>query len=183
MIARLAFLHFFAPNGLPNLVIVDGGSKMKGVLIAMCEQLGIPCCQAPPEAHNSILCERFHRCLNKVQEIGAADAESCKKWAMNALFAACAWNGSPGDGTDIIRSFVTKARTFHFPLDVQIGEEIARTPEQGEATIQHVEKMFPSWFRQKELLKELTKETGESITETWITRTRQFGLFNPEIWC
>ena len=38
MIARLAFSHFFVPNGgLPKLVIVDGGSEMKVVLIAMCE--------------------------------------------------------------------------------------------------------------------------------------------------
>jgi hypothetical protein len=78
MIACLAFSHFFAPNGLPKLAIVDGGSKMKGVLIAMCKQLGIPCHQAPPEAHDSVLCKRFHRHLNKVQKIGAADAESYK---------------------------------------------------------------------------------------------------------
>ncbi len=161
MIARLAFSHFFVPNGLPKLVIVDGGSEMKGVLIAMCEQIGIPYYQAPPEAHNSILCERFHRYLNKVQKIGAADAESYEKWAMNALFATYAWNGSPVDGTDIIRSFAAKARTFHFPLDIQTGEEIARIPEQGEATIQHLETMFPLWFRQKELLKELTKDRRE----------------------
>jgi hypothetical protein len=68
--------------------------------------------------------------LNKVQKIGAADAESYKIWAMNALFAACAWNGTPVDGTDIIRSFVAKARTFHIPLDVQTEEEIARMQEQ-----------------------------------------------------
>jgi hypothetical protein len=84
-----------------------------------------------------------------VQKIGAADAESYKIWAMNALFAACAWNGTPVDGTDIIRSFVAKARTFHIPLDVQTEEEIARMQEQGEATIQHDETMCPSWFRQK----------------------------------
>jgi hypothetical protein len=80
MIARLAFSHFFIPNGLPKLVLVDGGSEFKGVLIGMCEQLGIPYYQEQPEAHNLILCERFHRYLNKVQPIGAADAESYKKW-------------------------------------------------------------------------------------------------------
>jgi hypothetical protein len=77
---------------------------------------------------------------------------------MNCLFAAYAWNGSPVDGTDIIRSFAAKARTFHFPLDVQTNNEIARIPQQGEATIQHVETMFPLWFRQKELLKLLIEE-------------------------
>ena len=35
--ARLAFSHFFVPNGLPKMVIIDGGSDFKGVLIAMCD--------------------------------------------------------------------------------------------------------------------------------------------------
>jgi hypothetical protein len=178
MITRLAFSHFFVPNGLPKLVIVDGGSKMKGVLIAMCEQMGAPHCQAPPEAHNSISCERFHQCLNKVEKIGAADAESYEKWAMNALFAACAWNGSPVDGTDIVRSLATKARTFHFPLDIQTDDEVARTPEQGEATIQHVETMFPLWFRQKELLKELTKDRREHHREL-ANKNKKVNTFQP----
>lgn len=116
MMARLAFSHFFIPIGLPKLVIVERGSEFKGgPLIAMCDQLGVPCCVAPPEARNAILCERFHQRPNKVQErIGAADAQSCKKWAMNCLFAACEWNRSPVDKKDVIRSFAAKVRTFHF---------------------------------------------------------------------
>jgi hypothetical protein len=156
--ARLAFSHFFAPNLLPKLAIIDGGSEFKGVLVTMCEGIGTLHYVASPEAHNSIFCERFHRCLNTVQRIGAADAQSYEKWAMNSLFATCAWNGSPADGTDVIRSFAAKARTFHFPLDVQNSNEIAHVPQQGEATSQHVETMFPLWFRQKELLQLLNEE-------------------------
>jgi hypothetical protein len=111
VMARLAFSHFFAPNGLPKLVIIDGGSEFKGVLITMCDQIGIQHHAAAPKAHNAILCECFHGHLNKVKKIGAADAQSCEQWAMNALFAAHAWNGSPVDGTDVIRSFAAKART------------------------------------------------------------------------
>ena len=179
MMARLAFSHFFVPNGLPKLVIIDGGSEFKGVLIAMCDQIGIQYYVAAPEAHNAILCECFHKYLNKVEKIGAADAQSYEKWAMNALFAAYAWNGSPVDGTDIIRSFAAKARTFHFPLDVQTENEVARIPQQGEATIQHVETMFPLWFRQKELLKLLNDERRtrhrEMANETKRKRTFQPG--------
>ena len=82
----------------------------------------------------------------------------------HALFVAYAWNDSPIDGTDIIRSFAAKARTFHFPLDIQMGNKITRIPGQGEATIQHVKTMFPLWFRQKELLKELTKDRREAVS-------------------
>jgi hypothetical protein len=77
---------------------------------------------------------------------------------MNCLFAARAWNGSPVDGTDIIRSFAAKAKTFHCLLDVQTNEEIACICQEGKATMQHVETMLPLWFRQKELLKLLIKE-------------------------
>ena len=156
--ARLTFSHFFVPNGLPKLVVIDSGSEFKGAVISMCDRLGVSYYVAPPEAHNAVLCERFHRHLNKVQKIGAADSQSYERWAMNALFAVYAWNGSPVDGTDIIRSFAAKARTFHFPLDIQHNDEVARIPQQGEATIQHVETMFPLWFRQKELLKALTED-------------------------
>jgi hypothetical protein len=41
--ACLAFSHFFIPNRLLKLAIVDGGSEFKGVLIAMCDQLGSSC--------------------------------------------------------------------------------------------------------------------------------------------
>jgi hypothetical protein len=42
---------------------------------------------------------------------------------------------------------------------VQIDDEVARIPQQeGEATTQHVETMFPSWSRQKESLKLLNDE-------------------------
>ena len=39
-----------------------------------------------------------------------------------------------------------------------MDDEVARSPQQGEATMQHVETMFPLWFRQKELLKLLIDE-------------------------
>jgi hypothetical protein len=74
------------------------------------------------------------------------------------LFATYAWNASPVDGTDVIHSFATKARTFKFPLDIQTDNKVTRIPQQGEAAIQHVETMPPLWFQQKELLKTLNDE-------------------------
>ena len=132
--ASLAFSLSFVPNSLPKLVIIDNGSEFKGVMIAMCDQIGVSY-YPPPEAHNAILCERFYRYVNKVQRIGAADAQSDAKWTIHSLFAAYAWNGSPVVGTDIIRSFAVKARTFHFPLDILTNEEVTQIPQQGKATI------------------------------------------------
>ena len=108
-VARRAYAAFFVPNGLPKLILLDAGSKNKGVLVNMCAGLGIKYHMVSPEQHNGILCERFHRYLNKVQKINAADTQSFTQWVQGALFATYAWNASPIDGTNIIRSFAAKA--------------------------------------------------------------------------
>jgi hypothetical protein len=156
--ARMSFSHFFIPNGLPKLVLIDDGSEFKGVMVQMCETLGIQYYVAAPEEHNAIFSERFHRYLNKVERLGVVDHQSYEKWKMNAIFASYAWNASPIDGTDVIRSFAAKARTFRFPLDIQGTHEEARIPQEGEQALQHLETMFPLWFQQKELLRVINEE-------------------------
>jgi hypothetical protein len=116
--------------------------------------------------------------MNKVQTIRAVDTQPYKQWALNALFAAYPWNGSPVDGTDIIRSFTAKARTFHFPLDVQNSDEVARIPQQGEATIQHVTTMFTLWFQQKELLKVLNDEQ-RNLHREMANQNKRKRMFQP----
>jgi hypothetical protein len=122
--ARLIFSHFFITNGLPKVIVINSGGAFKGMLITMCEILGVKYYAAPPEDHNAISTERFLRYLNKVQKIHQADTQSYEQWKMAALFASYAWNASPIDGLDVIRSFAAKARTFRFPLDTTMsGEE------------------------------------------------------------
>jgi hypothetical protein len=156
--ARLVFSHFFIPNGLPKVIVIDAGSEFKGMLITMCEILGVQYYAAAPEDHNAISTERFHRYLNKVEHIHQADTQSYEQWKMAALFASYAWNASPIDGLDVIRSFAAKARTFRFPLDTGMDGEEARIPSEGEEALEHLETMFPLWYRQKTLLKTLNEE-------------------------
>ena len=79
---------------------------------------------------------------------------------MNVHFTCNSWNTSPVDGTDIIRSFAAKAKTFRFPLELQedIHSVTRIPPSEGEGAIRHVETMFPMWYQQKELLKLLNDE-------------------------
>jgi hypothetical protein len=79
---------------------------------------------------------------------------------MNVYFAMYAWNASPIDGTDIVRSFAAKASTFNFALDVQ-EEHVRLIGNPGERAVQHVETMFPLWFCQKALFDILTEERWE----------------------
>jgi hypothetical protein len=64
------------------------------------------------------------------------------------------------EGTDIVRSFAAKARTFNFPLDVH-EEPVRLIGNPGEREVQHVETMFPLWFCQKALLDILMEEQRE----------------------
>ena len=153
VVARQCFAAFFVPNGLPKLILVDAGSENKGALIDMCTTLGIKYHAVSPEDHNGILCERFHRYLNKVQKIVAADSQSFTQWAQGLSFAAYSWNAAPIDGTNIIRSFAAKSRVFPFPIQIAEEENPVRIPQgQGEAALAHLETNFPLWARQATML-------------------------------
>ena len=94
--------------------------------------------------HDAILSERFHRYMNKIQTITQAETQSYEQWKMGTLFATYAWNASPVDGLDVIRSFAAKARTFRFPLDIKKEGELARIPQQGQDTLEHIGMSYKS---------------------------------------
>jgi hypothetical protein len=144
-VARTAFTSFFVPNGLPRLVIIDDGSSFKATVVSMCEQLGIVYHAVSRENHDAILCERFHRFLNKVERIHTVDTTSFSDWVLGAFFATYAWNAAPIDGTDVTRSYVAKGREFPFPLDVQDDSDsnpVRIPPIEGQAALEHVVFVF-----------------------------------------
>jgi hypothetical protein len=159
-VAEVIFTQVLLPNGIPKMVILDQDSLFKTDLVDILDHLGVPFHVVSPEQHEGILCERFHRYLNKVQRIQGLDTADFSIWMMKLYFAMYAWNASPIDGTDIVRSFAAKARTFNFPLDVQ-EEPVRLIGNPGERAVQHVETMFPLWFCQKALLDILTEERRE----------------------
>lgn len=180
-VSKAVFMNFFVPNGLPRMVMIDDGSAFKSVMVAMCEHLGIVYHVVARENHDAILCERFHRYLNKVERIHTADTDSFSDWILGAGFATYAWNASPIDGTDVTRSFVARGRDFPFPLDVLSSSEEnpSRVPPiEGQAALEHVETMFPLWTRQKELLAILNEERRERH-RVLKNQARTQRLFNP----
>eukprot|EP00978_Attheya_sp_CCMP212_P033933 scaffold139722_cov33-Attheya_sp.AAC.1 len=161
-IAVLAFLHFFSINGLPNLILIDVGSENAGELKKMCAALVILYHVVNRENHKAIiLCERFHRYLNKVLKIHTAECQSLAQWILGAAFACyTSWNASTVNMTDIVRSFAAKGREFLFPID--ISEEAAPARRNGlqltGETRDYVLSSFPLIFKQRELLNILNSE-------------------------
>jgi hypothetical protein len=180
-ITRSAFANIFVPIGFPKLILVDEGSEFKGELVTFCKTLGIHYYVVSPEGHNGILCERFHKYLNKVVRQMGADLETHKRWVMNILFVVYVWNVSPIDGTNIIRSFAAKARTFRFPLEVQEEDNavVRIAPMEGETAIQHVKTMFPLWYQQKDLLKVLNDDLRRERHQDIKNKRVQVQNFNP----
>ena len=70
--------------------------------------------------HKAILSERFHRYLNKVERIHAANCETVDEWIKGVHFAVYAWNAGPIDGTNVSRSYAAMGREFPFPVDVRL---------------------------------------------------------------
>ena len=153
-------------GGIQKQSLIDAGSENKGEMISLCNTIGLKYHMVSPESHDGIINERFHRYLNKVQRIGAADMNTFEEWAMNTVFAVYAWNGAPVDGTHVQRAFAAVGKHFKFPMDVtaQTLEEARKKNRQrkktsrGEATLLHIETMFPIFWRQKELLAVLNQE-------------------------
>ena len=94
-IGNTLFAHFIVPNGFPKLVLIDKDSLFGNVLKTMLDELSIAYKEVSPEQHEGILCERFHRYLNKVQKIQGLEMRDHKPWMLNSLFATYAWNAGP----------------------------------------------------------------------------------------
>ena len=160
--ARVIMTRFFCVYGMPKLIIIDQDSAFKDILISTCQLLQVNYHPVTKGNHKAILCERFHRYLNKVERIHAADCETLSQWYKGHAFAAYAWNAAPIDGLNVTRSFAAIAREFPFMLDINL--EAVTTPtnnEWSEWTLEHIDAMFPLLLKQRELLHLLTEDRRE----------------------
>ena len=161
-ITKAAFTAFFITHGLPKLIIIDAGNEFAGTLKATCNGVGIPFYTVSRGNHKAILCERFHRYLNKVQRIHATNCETFQEFAFGTVFAVYAWNAAPVDGTNITRSYAAIGREFPFPIDLEREPLVPREHHsQGEQTLQHITTAMPLFHKQQELLHYLTEDRRE----------------------
>ena len=162
-VARALVTRFFTVYGMPKLIIIDAGSEFAGMMIDVCAVLMVEFHAVSRGNHKAVLSERFHRYLNKVQKIHAADCETIDDWLLGIGFALYGWNASPVDGTDIPRCFAALGREFPFPLETRLNRPVSRVnnSNQGELVSEHVDAVFPLLAKQRELLKILVQERRE----------------------
>ena len=123
--------------GLCGLVVVDDDSKFKSHFVTMCRTLNIRHHCIAKRNHQALSVERFFRVLNKTVTIAANDRKvpPSHVFIETAQCTAYAWNSSPIDGTDILRSVAALGREFKFPFDLSL--ETPPTPEFGNVAAVH----------------------------------------------
>jgi hypothetical protein len=101
-----------------GLVVVDAGSTFCGIFADACALLGLRLHPASRGNHKAVSVERFFRYLNKAVTIASSDRGTLLVWVEAAMIATYAWNCSPIDGTDVVRSVPAMGREFRFPFDL-----------------------------------------------------------------
>jgi hypothetical protein len=103
-LARLSVQEVLLKVGFCGSVVVDDGSTIKGLFKTVCAALSVDFHVAAHGNHKAVGVEHFHRFLNKAVAIAVNDRGTNSVFAEAAHTTACAWNSSPNDGTDIVRS-------------------------------------------------------------------------------
>jgi len=122
-LARLLFQEVLLKVGMCGLIVVDAGSTFCGVFADACELLGIRLHPASRGNHKAVSVERFFRYLNKAVTIASSDRGTHLVWVEASMIATYAWNCSPIDGTDVVRSVPAMGREFKFPFDLALDAD------------------------------------------------------------
>ncbi|MGH7955061.1 MAG: hypothetical protein ACREOZ_03790 [Gloeomargaritales cyanobacterium] len=120
-LAKEFMQHVLLKVGFCAMVVADDGSNFKGIFADMCKLLNIRLHPLAKGNHKALSVERYHRYLNKAVTIAANDRETNEVFVAAGMVAAYAWNSSPIDGTDIIRSVPAIGREFKFPMDFELS--------------------------------------------------------------
>ena len=164
--------------GFCHMVHVDADNKFRSVFEAMCKSLSLRLSIAAKGNHQSVSIERFFKYANKAVTIATQDRATLSVWVPAILLAAYAWNSSPIDGTDIIRSIPAIGRPFRFPLDLDITNgNIDPVLQQAPAVVQYLLGVsFQVSFAQ-DILKLLVSDRRNARAEH-VNTTRKPIIFN-----
>ena len=100
--------------GVWHIVVLDDGIPFKGKALKLNHDI------LTKRNHNGLSVEHSHRFLNKAATISMDDRQSNDVSVSAGIAAGHAWNSTPNDLTDMLRSTVAIGREFRFPIDVNL---------------------------------------------------------------
>ena len=121
-LARLFMEGFLLKFGLCLLVVIDADSSFRGTFEKMCKALNLRFHVVAKRNHKAVGVERFHKFLNHATTIAAEERGSAAIFVECAIATAYAWNSSPIDSTDVVRSLPAIGRELRFPLDIDLSD-------------------------------------------------------------
>ncbi len=157
-LARLLVQEVLLKVGFCGLLVVDDGSTFKGLFQTVCSILNIDIHVAARGNHKAVGVEHFHRFLNKAVAIAANDRGTNTVFVEASHTAAYAWNSSPIDGTDIIRSVPAVGRPFCFPFDLSLSPRPTPTEQQASDVHAFLRLASPTTQFAEQVLRLLTEE-------------------------
>jgi hypothetical protein len=157
-LARLLVQEVLLKIGFCGLISIDDGSTFKGLFQEVCSILNIEIHVAARGNHKAVGVEHFHRFLNKAVGIAANDRGTNTIFVEASHTAAYAWNSSPIDGTDIIRSIPAVGRPFRFPFDLSISPVPTPTSDQASDVHAFLRLASPTTQFAEQVLRLLTEE-------------------------
>lgn len=120
-LARMFMEHVLLKFGLCLMVVIDDGNEFRGIFESMCNTLRIKFHIVVERNHKAIGVERFYKFLNHAQRISTEARGTSEPFVEVGIATAYAWNASPIDGTDIVRSVPAIGRTLRFTLDIDLA--------------------------------------------------------------
>jgi hypothetical protein len=104
--------------GFCIMVVVYDGNNFKGLFKEMCDIIKLRLHVIAKGNHQALCVDPFHAFLNKFVTITVNDRNIIEGVYVEAsAVAAYAWNSSPNDGTDIVRSMPVVGTEFRFRFD------------------------------------------------------------------
>lgn len=114
--------HGLLRFGFCLLVPPDAGSAFEKHFSGMCRSLKLPCKPGLKNNKKSVSVKRLFRFFNKAVTLAADQRGGDLKVTVEAVHVAnYAWNASPINNTDIIRSVPALGRPFWFPIDCDLS--------------------------------------------------------------
>ena len=139
-------------------VVCDDGNDFRGTFEKMCRALNIKFHVVAKRNHKAVGVERFHKFLNHSEKISTEERGTSEAFVEVAMATAYAWNASPIEGTDIIRSFPAIGRELRFPLDINLADSPAIIDNPSESVAAYIRYLKRDAVSAQQLLSYLVED-------------------------
>ena len=119
-LTKLFMENYILLFGMVAILVINADSRFKNVFKDICAALGIIYWSLERGNHNILRVEKYHRFLNKTKAISGQYRCKHDVFFQNAKTSQYAWNSTPIESTNILRSVAAVSREFRFPLEVEL---------------------------------------------------------------